>query len=1059
MNPKHSERYTAHLVLALLVIIWVCFVLFLELKAFLKIRQDYLTSAEHRLRASATTVLVTAIPKKWLSKEALSGLFDVFPGGVRNIWLNRDLTRLLDKVSLRDSVHRQLESAETALIKRVKKAQSKQQRAEKKKRAKELHLEALKEEQASRDKEQDAEAGPHPRASERKKSGHERETPHSLDGEIRGSCVDIESAKTPQRLDSKGPNSASRVKPVQKMSDSLDGIVEPDGTLADGAADAVAPTRGFVNPACSRATAAGGISPPISSDLPEATRAASPGASVNTSSSTRAIKKPHEAGHAMKNTVRKLDNIDQMYSHYTPRFWQFWKPPAGGYENPVPQGEDPTSRAEESARQPFKVSAPFTGPKERPVEYEPAFDCEFNFDDEANAEWAKYIDRSARPTHYLPLFGVRWLSGLPGVTKKVDTIYWCRRELARLNLEIEHDQKHPERFPLMTSAFIQFNHQIAAHMACQSVVHHLPSQMGPRTIEISPRDVLWGNMAINWWQGLLRATAVATLLVFMIALWGIPVAWTAALGQSQSILGAFHADKNTRAAEFIKSLSGVLPAIILGLVLLIVPCILNVFASFSGAKTGAEKAEFVQKYYFMFLFVQVFLVISIASFFSKSIQTFIDNFANLKSVSDVLNLLARDLPSAAVYFFSYLILQALAVSSGTLAQIGPLLIWFIWAPMVDSTARSKWLRNTSLMRVDWGSLFPIYTNFACIGIIYCIVAPLISIFMVIVFSLLWIAQRYAMLYVNRSGAGTGGILYPRAINQTFTGLYVMELCLAGLFFLVQDENRIRTCTPHGAIMIGTVFLTAFFQIKLHSAFSPLTRYLPITFEDEAVLRDEAFQRAQDARFDLIPEGEGEEEAAEDEQDDLLDANNRENPGQNPNHEHGQNIEMHDLDSGRSRPRQLLKPVRQVGEFAKAGGKQVGSWAKGGGQQVRKLKQMSNQNRAARYRRRKHQKDLEMQRAIGEALFGGVHDEIEDLTPDERDALTQHAFLHDALRARRPAVWIPRDDLGVSDDEIRRTRAFSEYIWISNEGAALNAKNRVVYATNPPDFSELDLIDL
>ena len=62
-----------------------------------------------------------------------------------------------------------------------------------------------------------------------------------------------------------------------------------------------------------------------------------------------------------------------------------------------------------------------------------------------------------------------------------------------------------------------------------------------------------------------------------------------------------------------------------------------------------------------------------------------------------------------------------------------------------------------------------------------------------------------------------------------------------------------------------------------------------------------------------------------------------------------------------------------------------NWAVGpkdGGNQLRKL---ATANNAVEYRRIQRRKDLEAQRAIGEALFGGFSDEIEDLTPDERDA--------------------------------------------------------------------------
>lgn len=108
--------------------------------------------------------------------------------------------------------------------------------------------------------------------------------------------------------------------------------------------------------------------------------------------------------------------------------------------------------------------------------------------------------------------------------------------------------------------------------------------------------------------------------------------------------------------------------------------------------------------------------------------------------------------------------------------------------------------------------------------------------------------------------------------------------------------------------------------------------------------------------------------------------------------------------------------------------------------------------------------------MADVLWSGYSDELEDLTPDERDVLVRYSFQHSALRARRPVVWIPRDELGVSDDEVRRSKRFSTvdngekgkpktYIWISNEGTALNSKGKVVYKRPPPDFSNVDLIAL
>lgn len=93
------------------------------------------------------------------------------------------------------------------------------------------------------------------------------------------------------------------------------------------------------------------------------------------------------------------------------------------------------------------------------------------------------------------------------------------------------------------------------------------------------------------------------------------------------------------------------------------------------------------------------------------------------------------------------------------------------------------------------------------------------------------------------------------------------------------------------------------------------------------------------------------------------------------------------------------------------------------------------------------------------LYGSIPDDLEDLTTEERDVLLSRAFRHEALRAKRPCIWLPRDVLGVSDSEVACTAQFSSWIWISNERQRLDEKGRCVYEGPPPDFDEVDLIQL
>ncbi|ESZ91803.1 hypothetical protein SBOR_7819 [Sclerotinia borealis F-4128] len=1099
VQPSKTNRYWAHLVLALLTIIWVCGVFFAELRVYIKVRQDYLTSAEHRLRASATTVLVSAIPDKWLTKEALAGLYDVFPGGIRNIWINRNYDDLLTKIHLRDKIHLKLEEAETELVRAAKQAQRK--RAAKDEKVNNRNRKALtKEEKAQRIKYENEQAE---RLAQSGGIATGEEAPHTIDEAIdeEAELERQEEARQHKRQGSKfklGNPLAAVGQGFEAVGQGLNkgvGAVGKAGGTAFGGVmglgreldETIGETNGngFVN--------LGAQSIPEDDEYDQygryRQRPPPPkpyGSGVDDEKNRDPEKQQGEAEDRPStsdrdprsyegerklagNTVRRHgfqyggDGANDAFQ--TNNWWKFWTGPAGGFPSPIPtgyeddeefpltQGDGPRSRvatgapAKKSAWEVIKSSIPFLHTDDGPgVEYPKAFNEEYN-ENETNAAWQNYLKEKDRPTHRLPRFSwtPSWFFGMPGISPKVDTIFWCREQLAQLNLEIELDQKSPERFPLMNSAFIQFNHQVAAHMACQSVTYHVPKQMAPRTVEISPNDVLWDNMSIKWWEAWLRTAVISAVVFGMILLWSTPVAWTSTLSQISSLV------KTTSwlhwlqvvPEKVLQAVAGVLPALVLSILLSLVPTILGYLAFVQGSQTGNEKQCTVQTYYFAFLFVQVFLVVSISGGVVAALGSW---SSDLTSIPETL---AQQLPKAANYFFSYMILQALSVSSGTLLQLTTLIFWFILPKIFDNTARQKWKRNTTLPSVSWGSFFPVYTNFACIGLIYCVVSPVIIIFVIITFTLLWIANRYNMLYVSRFRIDTGGLLYPRAINQTFTGLYVMELCLIGLFFLTEDEQG-DSLAAQAIIMIVALLLTALYQFLLNWSFGPLLRYLPITFEDEAVLRDEAFDRMQAERLGLT--------TADPETLPQNDGIGIQGPGF---------IEMESLPPTNGGGKfSKLKPSKLVHGAAAAGGWALQSgrnlrhktFARGNGTDV--PQNIDERIALPQLIRKRHHRDIEAQQKIANALYGGYNDEIEDLAPEERDSLVKHAFQHYALRARRPVVWIPRDDIGVSDDEVKRTRDYAgANIWISNVGAALDAKGRVVYGRNPPDFSELDLITL
>ncbi|TKA55288.1 hypothetical protein B0A55_12859, partial [Friedmanniomyces simplex] len=707
-------------------------------------------------------------------------------------------------------------------------------------------------------------------------------------------------------------------------------------------------------------------------------------------------------------------------------------------------------------------------------EYPAAIDKNWDEDQDEEPRWRHYIEPKERDTIRLPVVDQAWFPSLPFIGQQVDKIYWLRRELARLNVEIEADQNNVEKFPYMNSAFIQFNHQVAAHMACQSLSHHLPQAMAPRWLEISPDDVLWDNLSIKWWERLLRTNIVLVICAALIILYAIPVTLTSLLAHLNSLATKYAwlswvARIPTTGRALIE---GLLPPLLLNLILLLVPDIFRALIGLQGVPTGNAKELGVQTWYFAFLFIQIFFVGTLAS----GLTVFFSQLAT--QPGEVFKSLSESLPRASNYFFQYLLVQALSNSSGALLQFGSLFIWFFFSRIMDSTPRQKWRRQIGLNNLQWGSFFPPFTNFAVIGIVYSVIAPFILVFMLIIFGLFWIVYRYNVLYVYQFRNDTGGLLFPTAINQLFVGIYFMEVCLSGYFFISTGPAGKAACIPQGAIMVVVGVLTIVYQWQLNQRFNPLFRYLPITLEDEAVIRDEEFARAQESKFaSLMNQQDGQGEDEEDIQDVLEDRERAEEAESEMQVErdrveaaaHRQSTHMSNGEptiTSRENSWKHTPPASNSPTW------KTDRWRQAAPEAVTRLRHLAGVPQKEKptastkvpLQSKEGPKDVEAQHNVGDVLFSGFADELEDLTPDERDLLVRYAFQHLALRAKRPAIWIPRDRLGVSDDEIKRAKRMSTVdgktnIWMSNEGAALDGEGKAVFRRTPPDFSNGDLIAL
>ncbi|KAI0289410.1 hypothetical protein B0F90DRAFT_1812537 [Multifurca ochricompacta] len=104
-----QHRYAGHLLLTWIFTIWIWWNIKHEMAHYVRVRQHYLVSPAHSSTAQACTVL-------YLSESALTRLFSHLPGGVRKVWINRDLADMPDLYNRRLKACQMLESAETSLL-------------------------------------------------------------------------------------------------------------------------------------------------------------------------------------------------------------------------------------------------------------------------------------------------------------------------------------------------------------------------------------------------------------------------------------------------------------------------------------------------------------------------------------------------------------------------------------------------------------------------------------------------------------------------------------------------------------------------------------------------------------------------------------------------------------------------------------------------------------------------------------------------------------------------------------------------------------------------------
>ena len=251
--------------------------------------------------------------------------------------------------------------------------------------------------------------------------------------------------------------------------------------------------------------------------------------------------------------------------------------------------------------------------------------------------------------------------------------------------------------------------------------------------------------------------------------------------------------------------------------------------------------------------------------------------------------------------------------------------------------------------------------------------------------LIYLAYRYNLLFVYNSNIDTKGLIYPRALQQTTTGIYLSTICMIGLFALSK---------AFGPLVLMVIFLifSILFHLSLNAAVGPLLTALPISLdvEEQSLLAMET--------------GNG--------------MHNGMNNGMEGKVPHTDTIAKNgDMSTSATISSEKTAPLPPAPH--------------------------KKPNFLSKWLHPERFTDYQTLRRLVPRAFADI-----SYTPEaERDA-----YFNPAIGSPTPLLWIPRDVMGVSRQEIAHT---SKVIPISDEGAFFNEKGKVVFDTDarPPIYQE------
>ncbi|KAI9122660.1 hypothetical protein K1719_006500 [Acacia pycnantha] len=411
--------------------------------------------------------------------------------------------------------------------------------------------------------------------------------------------------------------------------------------------------------------------------------------------------------------------------------------------------------------------------------------------------------QGTRPTNKTGFLGL--------VGEKVDTIGHCNEKINELAAKLESEQKVTLKEKQQNAALVFFTDRVAAASAAQC----LHAQMVDTWTVFDapePRQLLWSNLHIKFFERELRQYVVYIIVALTIFFYMIPITFISAFTTLKNLVKYLPFIKPLARITVLKTvLEAYLPQIALLVFLALLPKLLLFISKLEGIPTESHAVRAASGKYFYFTVLNVFIGVTVGGTLFSTFKTI------QKNPNQIVSLLAQKLPGNATFFLTFVALKFFVGYGLELSRIVPLIIYHLKRKFLCKTEaelKEAWFPGD----LGYGTRVPADMLIVTIVLCYSVIAPLIIPFGVIYFGLGWLILRNQALKVYVPSYESYGRMWPHINNRILASLILFQLTMVGYFGVQKFVYApLLIPIPISSILFGFVCAKKFYPAFQHPA--------------------------------------------------------------------------------------------------------------------------------------------------------------------------------------------------------------------------------------------------